>query len=46
MTRQGLTAPIVGATRPQQLRENLAALDTIVPQELIRELDEASSRFQ
>jgi aryl-alcohol dehydrogenase-like predicted oxidoreductase len=46
LTRDGLTAPIVGATRPEQLRENLAALGSALPLELIRELDEASSRFQ
>lgn len=46
LTRNGLTAPIVGATRPEQLNENLAALDLTMEPDLIRELDAASSRFQ
>ena len=46
LTRDGLTAPIIGATRPEQLKENLAALGSPFPLELMRELDEASTRFQ
>lgn len=46
LTRDGLTAPIVGATRPEQLKENLVALGSNLSPELTHELDEASSRFQ
>jgi aryl-alcohol dehydrogenase-like predicted oxidoreductase len=38
----GITSTIVGATRVEQLRDNLAALNFQIPAELSRRLDEAS----
>lgn len=35
--------PIVGATRPEQLLENLAACDLVLPDETLRALDEISA---
>jgi aryl-alcohol dehydrogenase-like predicted oxidoreductase len=35
--------PIVGATRPEQLRDNLAAIDLAMDHDTLKELDEASA---
>ncbi|WAS97890.1 aldo/keto reductase [Nannocystis punicea] len=43
LTRPGVTSVIVGATRPEQLEDNLGALDFRLPPELLRRLDEAST---
>ena len=39
----GVTAPIVGATRPEQLADHLAALDLHLSEEQRRRLDEAGA---
>ncbi|MCY0993601.1 aldo/keto reductase [Nannocystis sp. ILAH1] len=43
LTRPGVTSVILGATRPEQLEDNLGALDLQIPPELLRRLDEASA---
>lgn len=43
--REGVTAPIVGASRPEQIEESAKALELRVPPELMSRLDEASARF-
>ena len=40
--RPGITSPLIGATKPSQLTENLAALDFEIPAELAARLTEAS----
>jgi aryl-alcohol dehydrogenase (NADP+) len=40
-----VTSPIVGASRPEQLRENVKALDKKLSEDSIRLLDEASLNF-
>lgn len=42
-TQPGVGAVIVGATRPDQLADNLAALDFTLPAELRRRLEQASA---
>ena len=41
--RPGVTAPILGARTPEQLRENVAALDVALTAEQMRALDAASA---
>lgn len=41
-TRRGVTSPIIGATKLSQLDSNIAALDIVIPPELLSRLDEAS----
>ncbi|MDC0674307.1 aldo/keto reductase [Nannocystis radixulma] len=43
LSRPGVTSVILGATRPEQLEDNLAALEFSLPPELQRRLDEASA---
>jgi len=43
LARPGVTSVILGATRPEQLEDNLAALDFSLPPELQRKLDDAST---
>ena len=43
--RDAITAPIVGASRPDQLRETVQALDKKLSREAVTKLDEASRRF-
>ncbi|MDC0722723.1 aldo/keto reductase [Nannocystis bainbridge] len=43
LTRPGVTSVIVGATRPEQLDDNLGALDLQIPAALLQRLDEASA---
>jgi aryl-alcohol dehydrogenase-like predicted oxidoreductase len=42
LARPGVTAPIIGANSPEQLRELLAAVDLRLPPEVVRQLDAAS----
>ncbi len=42
VTQPGITSTIIGARRPHQLNDNLAALEFDLPAEFRRELDEAS----
>jgi len=42
-TQPGITAPLLGATSLAQLSENIAALEFTIPDELRRQLDEASA---
>jgi len=41
-----VTAPIIGASRPEQLDETLAAFETALPAELKAELDELTGKFR
>lgn len=41
--RPGIASVILGATRPEQLQDNLGALDFELPDELVRLLDETSA---
>ena len=43
--RDGVTAPIVGASRPDQLRETVQALEKRLSAEAVTRLDEASQTF-
>ena len=45
LTRDAITAPIVGASRPEQLRESVQALDKRLSPESVERLDEASRSF-
>lgn len=40
--RQGVTSTLIGATKPTQLEDNLAALEFDIPDELSQKLDEVS----
>ena len=42
-TRPGVTSPILGARRPEQLEDNLAALDFTLDPQHLRRLDEVSA---
>jgi aryl-alcohol dehydrogenase-like predicted oxidoreductase len=42
-TQPGVTSPIIGATKPAQLADNLAAIDFDIPAELRSRLDQASA---
>src|SRR5581483_8912407 len=42
-TQPGVTSTIIGATRVDQLNENLASLDFMIPPQLRQRLDEASA---
>ena len=41
-----MTAPIIGASRPEQLAAALAAVDTALDHELLAELDRATRLFR
>jgi aryl-alcohol dehydrogenase-like predicted oxidoreductase len=43
ITQPGITSPIIGATKSQQLDSNIAALDFQIPAELRKNLDEVSA---
>jgi aryl-alcohol dehydrogenase (NADP+) len=45
LTREGVTAPIVGASRPAQLRENAAALDVRLSAGALERLNQVSDSF-
>jgi aryl-alcohol dehydrogenase-like predicted oxidoreductase len=42
-TQPGVTSTLIGATSKQQLEDNLASLDFVIPAELCSRLDEASA---
>ena len=42
-TQPGITSTILGATKLEQLEDNLAAIEFVIPPELRRRLDEASA---
>jgi aryl-alcohol dehydrogenase-like predicted oxidoreductase len=42
-TQPGITSTILGATKMEQLEDNLAAIEFVIPLELRRRLDEASA---
>src|SRR5439155_4878223 len=46
LAQEGLTSPIVGASRPEQLRDSAGALDKSLSAESMQRLDEASRRFR
>jgi len=41
-----VTAPIIGASRPEQLDDTLAAADIKLEDDLIRKLDELTREFR
>jgi aryl-alcohol dehydrogenase (NADP+) len=45
LSREGVTAPIVGASRPEQLRDSVAALELNPSAETLARLDEVSAAF-
>ena len=45
LTRDSVTSPIVGASRPEQLRETVKALNVTLSPEALGRLDEASRTF-
>lgn len=46
LANPAVTAPIIGASRPEQLTDTLAALAYTLPADLKRELDEATHQFR
>jgi aryl-alcohol dehydrogenase-like predicted oxidoreductase len=46
LRQPAVTAPIIGASRPDQLDETLAAVDVKLDDELLRELDELTREFR
>ncbi|MDQ6691883.1 MAG: aldo/keto reductase, partial [Candidatus Dormibacteraeota bacterium] len=45
LSHQAITSPIVGATRPEQLRDSVLALEKGLSEAAIKRLDEASRTF-
>lgn len=45
LQRPGVTSAIAGATRPEQVEENLGAVDLELPEEALARLDQASETF-
>jgi aryl-alcohol dehydrogenase (NADP+) len=45
LAQPGVTSPIVGASRPEQLRDSVQALDRSLTEESLARLDEVSARF-
>ena len=45
LTREAVTSPVVGASRPDQLRETAASADVSLSNDAVTRLDEASSLF-
>jgi len=45
LTRESVTSPIVGASRPEQLQDTVKALDVKLSPEAVARLDEASRTF-
>lgn len=46
MGRQAITAPIIGASRPEQLQASLAATDVTLEADVIAELDEITDDYR
>jgi aryl-alcohol dehydrogenase-like predicted oxidoreductase len=46
LARPGVTSPIVGASRPEQLQDSIRALDSSLSEESVSRLDEVSARFR
>jgi aryl-alcohol dehydrogenase (NADP+) len=46
LAQDGVTSPIVGASRPEQLRDSSGALGKKLPPEALKRLDEVSSRYR
>ncbi|MDB6042921.1 MAG: Aryl-alcohol dehydrogenase [Gammaproteobacteria bacterium] len=46
LANPAITAPIIGASRPDQLQETLAAVDLKLPPELKKELDDISAEYR
>jgi aryl-alcohol dehydrogenase (NADP+) len=45
LTRDGVTSPIVGASRPEQLEETTKAAGVKLSEAAVKRLDEASAMF-
>ena len=45
LTREAVTAPVIGASRPDQLRETAASVDVHLSNDAVARLEEASSLF-
>jgi aryl-alcohol dehydrogenase (NADP+) len=46
LAQPGITSPIVGASRPEQLRDSVQALEKKLSPEALARLDEASARLR
>ena len=46
LAQPDVTAPLVGASRPEQLRDTVGALEVRLPEAALRRLDEVSSPFR
>lgn len=46
LANPAVTAPIVGASRPEQLDDSLAAADYAIPDDVMRELDEVTRSYR
>jgi aryl-alcohol dehydrogenase-like predicted oxidoreductase len=46
LAQEGVTSPVVGASRPEQLKDSVGALDKKLSPDSLRRLDEVSSRFR
>lgn len=46
LAQEGVTAPIVGASRPEQLKDSVGALEVRLPPASIQRLDEVSRAFR
>ncbi len=46
LSQPAITAPIIGASRPEQLKESIAALDVTLDPEVHRRLDEITSSYR
>ena len=46
LAQEGVTSPIIGASRPEQLRDSVGALEVRLPEVAMKKLDEASIGFR
>jgi aryl-alcohol dehydrogenase-like predicted oxidoreductase len=46
LANPAITAPIIGASRPEQLVDSLAAAEYVLPKELADELDETTRSYR
>ena len=46
LANPAITAPIIGASKPEQLADSLKAADTVMPTELKRRLDEVTVSYR
>ncbi len=46
LAQEGVTSPIVGASKPEQLKDSVGALDVQLPAAALQRLDEVSRAFR